>query len=109
MPRRPPRSTLFPYTTLFRSRGAEKIDPDVEPVLLVDDAEQVEREGEQQCRNADRAHEDAGTVTGWDSPAPGRRVAPRKRAARRTATCPFDARAPRCCEARGRRPSRPPR
>src|SRR3712207_7155156 len=28
MIRRPPRSTLFPYTTLFRSRGAEGADRD---------------------------------------------------------------------------------
>src|SRR5256885_15655466 len=28
MIRRPPRSTLFPYTTLFRSRGAVGLDPD---------------------------------------------------------------------------------
>src|SRR3712207_7609673 len=27
MIRRPPRSTLFPYTTLFRSIGAERADP----------------------------------------------------------------------------------
>src|SRR3712207_7416289 len=27
MIRRPPRSTLFPYTTLFRSRWASKLDP----------------------------------------------------------------------------------
>src|SRR2546422_6507680 len=27
MIRRPPRSTLFPYTTLFRSRGVEEADP----------------------------------------------------------------------------------
>src|SRR5438477_9650670 len=27
MIRRPPRSTLFPYTTLFRSRGARAADP----------------------------------------------------------------------------------
>src|SRR3712207_7962293 len=26
MIRRPPRSTLFPYTTLFRSRGSRKVD-----------------------------------------------------------------------------------
>src|SRR3989454_4146625 len=31
MIRRPPRSTLFPYTTLFRSHG---ISPDVEALLL---------------------------------------------------------------------------
>src|SRR2546429_5985632 len=30
MIRRPPRSTLFPYTTLFRSRDADLVD-DVEP------------------------------------------------------------------------------
>src|SRR5688572_30945245 len=30
MIRRPPRSTLFPYTTLFRSRG--QIDDDLHPV-----------------------------------------------------------------------------
>src|SRR5256885_6521762 len=28
MIRRPPRSTLFPYTTLFRSRGLLRRDPD---------------------------------------------------------------------------------
>src|SRR3712207_7524729 len=28
MIRRPPRSTLFPYTTLFRSRGASRARPD---------------------------------------------------------------------------------
>src|SRR2546426_5509929 len=27
MIRRPPRSTLFPYTTLFRSHGRESLDP----------------------------------------------------------------------------------
>src|SRR2546427_3129478 len=27
MIRRPPRSTLFPYTTLFRSRGARRLAP----------------------------------------------------------------------------------
>src|SRR5205809_4588234 len=29
MLRRPPRSTLFPYTTLFRSRGQDHADPDI--------------------------------------------------------------------------------
>src|SRR2546425_6379294 len=28
MIRRPPRSTLFPYTTLFRSHGGAAVDPD---------------------------------------------------------------------------------
>src|SRR5690349_22902367 len=31
MIRRPPRSTLFPYTTLFRSRGGGGRDPDADP------------------------------------------------------------------------------
>src|SRR5256885_4043052 len=48
MIRRPPRSTLFPYTTLFRSRGtAEDVEPEgvprrpdraIEPVAIVRDA-----------------------------------------------------------------------
>src|SRR3712207_8658388 len=29
MIRRPPRSTLFPYTTLFRSRGGERADDEL--------------------------------------------------------------------------------
>src|SRR2546427_2188133 len=32
MIRRPPRSTLFPYTTLFRSVGAVQTDEHLEPV-----------------------------------------------------------------------------
>src|SRR2546425_3052782 len=31
MIRRPPRSTLFPYTTLFRSLERSKGDPDIDP------------------------------------------------------------------------------
>src|SRR5438132_8946041 len=34
MIRRPPRSTLFPYTTLFRSRFAEKISPYCAPARI---------------------------------------------------------------------------
>src|SRR2546430_10359279 len=33
MIRRPPRSTLFPYTTLFRSLGGHRIDGDPERLL----------------------------------------------------------------------------
>src|SRR3712207_7754568 len=33
MIRRPPRSTLFPYTTLFRSRGADRAE-EAQPRLL---------------------------------------------------------------------------
>src|SRR5438445_2624809 len=35
MIRRPPRSTLFPYTTLFRSLGAHGIDPSKDIQWLV--------------------------------------------------------------------------
>src|SRR2546430_9050713 len=36
MIRRPPRSTLFPYTTLFRSRqGPVEVDPEVTPAVGV--------------------------------------------------------------------------
>src|SRR2546427_10433046 len=43
MIRRPPRSTLFPYTTLFRSRGVEVIvvEPDVGRDDVEVDAERV--------------------------------------------------------------------
>src|SRR3712207_7176401 len=34
MIRRPPRSTLFPYTTLFRSRLDDHLAPPVAPALL---------------------------------------------------------------------------
>src|SRR3712207_7435389 len=33
MIRRPPRSTLFPYTTLFRSRAALPVDHDVDELV----------------------------------------------------------------------------
>src|SRR3712207_8180534 len=37
MMRRPPRSTLFPYTTLFRSHGeVVAVDPDAHPVVAED-------------------------------------------------------------------------
>src|SRR3712207_7325804 len=52
MIRRPPRSTLFPYTTLFRSRGDRGLQPlrdrqeepvaGVVPERVVDEAEAVE-------------------------------------------------------------------
>src|SRR3712207_9306684 len=40
MIRRPPRSTLFPYTTLFRS-GAKPVFVDIDPVTLNLDLEKV--------------------------------------------------------------------
>src|SRR5256885_5352107 len=36
MIRRPPRSTLFPYTTLFRSDGAVKFKMTREPIVIPD-------------------------------------------------------------------------
>src|SRR3712207_8287049 len=38
MIRRPPRSTLFPYTTLFRSRGLPARDRELLALLFADDA-----------------------------------------------------------------------
>jgi len=35
MIRRPPRSTLFPYTTLFRSREDQAEEPDAVPGLAL--------------------------------------------------------------------------
>src|SRR2546425_8129865 len=42
MIRRPPRSTLFPYTTLFRSVGSDALE-DVEPAPPVDQVDQAAR------------------------------------------------------------------
>src|SRR5258707_9188129 len=39
MIRRPPRSTLFPYTTLFRSLNAHSRPPPIVPVVMVSEAE----------------------------------------------------------------------
>src|SRR3712207_6863679 len=46
MIRRPPRSTLFPYTTLFRSLGEREVDHEVQPAheRVVDVAAEVRRE-----------------------------------------------------------------
>src|SRR5690349_24004600 len=43
MIRRPPRSTLFPYTTLFRSRLRELAAKQGVPSYLIDGAEHIER------------------------------------------------------------------
>src|SRR3712207_7617659 len=53
MIRRPPRSTLFPYTTLFRSRLGERVlDLAHEEALLVRPSRQPEeREGEERQRD----------------------------------------------------------
>src|SRR5256885_5869242 len=36
MIRRPPRSTLFPYTTLFRSEGGHLVEEEVQAVVVVE-------------------------------------------------------------------------
>src|SRR5258705_6060934 len=43
MIRRPPRSTLFPYTTLFRSSGANGWRPDSERRCAVEIAEAIQK------------------------------------------------------------------
>src|SRR3712207_9015568 len=47
MIRRPPRSTLFPYTTLFRSHCRERRVPDHRHVLLADSQVRETEDGEQ--------------------------------------------------------------
>src|SRR2546427_3107857 len=42
MIRRPPRSTLFPYTTLFRSRDEHVLVEVAEPARALDPADQLE-------------------------------------------------------------------
>src|SRR2546430_13458291 len=37
MIRRPPRSTLFPYTTLFRSRGNVALTYGIDAIIVLDD------------------------------------------------------------------------
>src|SRR3712207_8847621 len=65
MIRRPPRSTLFPYTTLFRSRR----DPHAHAPIFLSAAPRT-------ARSQERPHEDARgggrrAVLGRTSPAPG--------------------------------------
>src|SRR5258708_13704797 len=43
MIRRPPRSTLFPYTTLFRSQGHPLPDPNVRMAKMVEISNQCRR------------------------------------------------------------------
>src|SRR3712207_7388295 len=47
MIRRPPRSTLFPYTTLFRSNGADVLREYSDPVRAVGDRGRQAEEDEQ--------------------------------------------------------------
>src|SRR5215203_7286430 len=55
MIRRPPRSTLFPYTTLFRSRGAQGRRSSAG--LREDVAEDLQGQPQRRRRNARRGHQ----------------------------------------------------
>src|SRR3712207_7208046 len=66
MIRRPPRSTLFPYTTLFRSKTLDVDDPDALGVPR-DGHELLARVDPQHVRGAGRAGLDGG---GGDEPGP---------------------------------------
>src|SRR2546430_12946158 len=57
MIRRPPRSTLFPYTTLFRSVGEMRLDmQDLADFPLGDDAPQLAHRGKAALVVAEREH-----------------------------------------------------
>src|SRR5688572_31716421 len=59
MMRRPPRSTLFPYTTLFRShRVARRVDPAAHPQTAEGDPEDERRKHE--LESVRRAAQDQG-------------------------------------------------
>src|SRR2546422_3881687 len=60
MIRRPPRSTLFPYTTLFRSRPEQAADDGGDPERAARDlvVERLERVGELLCRVESRRRVD---------------------------------------------------
>src|SRR2546428_4272000 len=51
MIRRPPRSTLFPYTTLFRSRHAQRLDDDRPADLLRHGGGRPLSQGHHACRD----------------------------------------------------------
>src|SRR2546430_4472573 len=56
MIRRPPRSTLFPYTTLFRSRGARPVVRAHAPQPVAEPVDQLLRFLRELQRFADRAN-----------------------------------------------------
>src|SRR5204863_10174121 len=57
MIRRPPRSTLFPYTTLFRSSETHKLFPRHVPVLMVTDSFRSARTPECLARSEEHTSE----------------------------------------------------
>src|SRR3712207_8874497 len=54
MIRRPPRSTLFPYTTLFRSEAGRIAVPRIDPAAAVDHVQHQDREAEAERRASAR-------------------------------------------------------
>src|SRR3712207_7618907 len=64
MIRRPPRSTLFPYTTLFRSKAGRRWGRYSAPYAVVTAVPPVRRAGMQRHRGAGVADGDAGDG-GW--------------------------------------------
>src|SRR3712207_7392277 len=60
MIRRPPRSTLFPYTTLFRSELVEHHRPDVVPVAGVAGARVAQPHDEERSLGGRGRHRGAG-------------------------------------------------
>src|SRR3712207_8858393 len=63
MIRRPPRSTLFPYTTLFRAAGAQPLPRDGDRPEVEDGAGDVPRALEPQLLGQDLAHDLVGPAT----------------------------------------------
>src|SRR2546427_9265796 len=58
MIRRPPRSTLFPYTTLFRSPALDRFDREEQEVPAVEDRDRQEVEhAEVDAEDGDRSEE----------------------------------------------------
>src|SRR3712207_7708684 len=55
MIRRPPRSTLFPYTTLFRSRRGQRVDPNLRRAQAVEAREEAGRADPGRARARGRA------------------------------------------------------
>src|SRR2546429_7331636 len=56
MIRRPPRSTLFPYTTLFRSEAADLGDGDVDLHVLVGRVEDRDDGGDRKSTRLNSSH-----------------------------------------------------
>src|SRR2546429_5932048 len=62
MIRRPPRSTLFPYTTLFRSRKGQVIlalsnpDPEIEPLIAREQGAALAADGDRKSTRLNSSH-----------------------------------------------------